>query len=225
MNDYETSHNEVPTEDIAIVYCEASGEPAQWANDLQMRQKLMRQNKNIQEHAKHLANIIGQATTKVAASFVKEAQPKGKLRAEAALHQVQRPRSASASSQRSTKSDGYDTDVEMKEAPVYQKSASKNCRADNQNRGRAMYPSDKRQTGTGQKSYSNDRYRPSSSESGKYRPSSSNRNNSKANESNQYKPKVSESDKYQRSYSSKGNREVLQRNRDRTPNKAHWKQG
>jgi hypothetical protein len=61
----------------------------------------------------------------------------------------------------------------MKEAPGNQKSASKNYHTDNQNRGRAVYSSDKRQAGTGQKSYSNDRYRPSSSESGKYRPSSS----------------------------------------------------
>ncbi len=77
----------------------------------------MRQNKNIHKHTKCLANIIGLATTQVAASFVKGAQPKSKLRAEAALHQVQMPRSASASSQRSTKSDGYDTYVEMREAP------------------------------------------------------------------------------------------------------------
>jgi hypothetical protein len=47
LNNYEMSHNELPTEDITIVYCEASGQPAQWANDLHMRQKLMRQNKNI----------------------------------------------------------------------------------------------------------------------------------------------------------------------------------
>ena len=45
VNDFETSHNEVPTEDFTIVYCEASGEPAQWANDLQLRQKAIRQNK------------------------------------------------------------------------------------------------------------------------------------------------------------------------------------
>jgi hypothetical protein len=49
VNDFETSHSEVPTEDFTIVYCEASGEPAQWANDLQLRQKAMRQNKNLQE--------------------------------------------------------------------------------------------------------------------------------------------------------------------------------
>ncbi len=55
VNDFETSHSEVPTEDFTIVYCEASGEPAQWANDLQLRQKAMRQNKNLQEHTKHLA--------------------------------------------------------------------------------------------------------------------------------------------------------------------------
>jgi hypothetical protein len=83
-------------EDIAIVYCEASGKPAQWTNNLHKRQKLMMQNKNIHEHTKHLANIIGQATTQVAASFVKGAQPKNKLREEAVLHQVQRPNSASA---------------------------------------------------------------------------------------------------------------------------------
>ncbi len=200
VHDYETSHNEVPTEDIAIVYCEASGEPAQWANDLQMRQKLMRQNRNIQEHTKHLANIIGQATTKVAASFVKGAQPKNKMRAEAALHQVQRPRSASASSQRSTRSDGYDTDVEMKEAQGYQKSASKNYRADNQSRGRQMNPSNNGQNREGQRPYSGDRYRPSSTDSGRYRPNSGDRSNVKASESNQYKPKMGENGN-RRSYS------------------------
>jgi hypothetical protein len=99
--------------------------------------KFIRQNKNILEHTKNLANIIGQATTQVAALFVKGAQPKIKLRAEAALRQVQRPRSSSASSQRSAKSDGYDTDVEMKEMSSNTKSISKNYRMDNQNRGRA----------------------------------------------------------------------------------------
>jgi hypothetical protein len=67
-----------------------------------------------------------------------------------------------------TKSEGYDTDVEMKEITGNQTSASISYRADNQNRGRAIYPPDKRQAGTGQKSYSSERYRPSSNESGKY---------------------------------------------------------
>jgi len=90
VNDFETSHSEVPTEDFTIVYCEASGEPAQWANDLQLRQKAMRQNKNLQEHTKHLANIIGQATTQVAASFIKGSQPKAKMK-DAILHQIKKP--------------------------------------------------------------------------------------------------------------------------------------
>jgi len=122
------------------------------------------------------------------------------MRAEAALHQVQRPRSASASSQRSTRSDGYDTDVEMKEAQGYQKSASKNYRADNQSRGRQMNPSNNGQNREGQRPYSSDRYRPSSTDSGRYRPNSSDRSNVKASESNQYKPKVGENGN-RRSYS------------------------
>ena len=52
VNDYETSHDEIPTEDTAIVYCEASGEPAKWANDLQFRQKAIKHNKHMHEHTK-----------------------------------------------------------------------------------------------------------------------------------------------------------------------------
>jgi len=137
VNDFETSHSEVPTEDFTIVYCEASGEPAQWANDLQLRQKAMRQNKNLQEHTKHLANIIGQATTQVAASFIKGSQPKTKMK-DAILHQIKKPqRSASASSYRSTKSGYGDTDTEMTEVESVQtKSVNNNHRADKQDRGR-----------------------------------------------------------------------------------------
>jgi len=161
VNDFETSHSEVPTEDFTIVYCEASGEPAQWANDLQLRQKAMRQNKNLQEHTKHLANIIGQATTQVAASFIKGSQPKAKMK-DAILHQIKKPqRSASASSYRSTKSGYGDTDTEMTEVESVQtKSVNNNHRADKQDRGRSGYKKSNNQTSqqSGQaRSYSKDR--------------------------------------------------------------------
>ena len=180
VNDFETSHNEVPTEDFTIVYCEASGEPAQWANDLQLRQKAIRQNKNLQDHSKHLANIIGQATTQVAASFIKGGnQPKNKMK-DAILHQIKKPqRSASASSYRSTKSDYGDTDTEMVDTQSAQtKNVNNNYRADKQDRGRSGYQKPKDQTSQQngrarsyskdrqQRSTSNERYRSQSKDKG-----------------------------------------------------------
>ena len=170
VNDYETSHGEVPKEDIAIVYCEASGEPAQWANDLQFRQKFMKQNKHIHEHTKHLANVIEQAT-QVAASFIKGAQPKSKMKAEAALHQTKKPqRSSSATSYRSA---AGDTDAEMTDLDTtgeIQKKPSNNYRADSKDRGRSGYNQKARDQTSQQKGqnrpYSKDRPPRSASKDG-----------------------------------------------------------
>jgi hypothetical protein len=170
VNDYETSHGEVPKEDIAIVYCEASGEPAQWANDLQFRQKFMKQNKHIHEHTKHLANVIGQAT-QVAASFIKGAQPKSKMKAEAALHQTKKlQRSSSATSYRSA---AGDTDAEMTDLDTtgeIQKKPSNNYRADSKDRGRSGYNQKARDQTSQQKGqnrpYSKDRPPRSASKDG-----------------------------------------------------------
>ena len=142
VNDYETSHDEIPTEDTAIVYCEASGEPAKWANDLQFRQKAIKHNKHMHEHTKQLAIIIGQATTQVAASFIKGPQQKNKLKTEAALHKTQKPqRSLSASSYMSNRSDREDTDVEMTDTEKRDrpKRVNKDYRADDRDRGRSGY--------------------------------------------------------------------------------------
>lgn len=139
VNDYETSHGEVPKEEITIVYCEASGEPAQWANDLQFRQKYLKQNKHMHEHTKHLANMIGQAT-QVAASFIKGAQPKAKMKAEAALHQTKKPQRSNSSS--SYRSASGDTDTEMVDLDTTQENPKKmnnNYRADSKDRGRSGY--------------------------------------------------------------------------------------
>ena len=179
VNDYETSHGEVPKEDIAIVYCEASGEPAQWANDLQFRQKLAKQNKHMHEHTKHLANVIGQAT-QVAASFIKGAQPKAKMKTEAALHQTRKPqRSSSATSYRSA---AGDTDAEMTDLDTtgeIQKKPSNNYRADSKDRGRSGYnqkAKDQTSQQQGQnRPYSKDRPPRSSSKEGNQRPYSKDR--------------------------------------------------
>ena len=205
VNDFETSHDEVPMEDIAIVYCEASGEPAKWANDLQFRQKLNKQNKHMHEHTKHLANIIGQATTQVAASFIKGAQPKNKMKSEAMLHQVKKPqRSASASSYKSTKSDRGEIDVDMTDldiTSVNTQKVYKDYRADGNERGRSGYNQQARnQTSQPQgqtRSYSNqgrpyskDRAPRSNSKEGyqrpysKDRPQTPHRSNSKDGRSN-----------------------------------------
>jgi hypothetical protein len=144
VHEFEVHHGEVPKESTATVYQAASGSPADWANDLPARQKAIRQGKNIHEHTKHLANIIGQATTQVAASFVKGQQPtRSKSKSESVLHKVKKPqRSASASSHQSDTQFGLEQDdSEMTEldTTVEQKApkVNNNYRADKTERGRS----------------------------------------------------------------------------------------
>jgi hypothetical protein len=211
VHEYETSHNQVPKNEVAIVYSVGPTNIPNWVNQLGDRQKAIKSQKHEAADIQRIANMIGQATTQVASAVVKDkTPPKGKhsQKLEKMLHSVMKPqRSSSNSSQRERNTD-VDTDTEMVDLDT-----SSHSNKSNDNRSNKNYRADKRERGRSEKKengYKSNQHRSYSGKSNRDRSSSQKSDYSKKDYQNKdkkdYKNKSTphHSSERKKSYSDKG---------------------
>ena len=146
VHEYETSHNQIPKNEVAIVYTVGPTNIPNWVNQLGDRQKAIKSQKHEATDIQKIATMIGKATTQVASAVARDKTPIGKhgKKLDKILHSVMKPkRSSSSSSQRPTTD--VDTDTEMTDLDTsktsnksYGGKSDKNYRADKNERGRSQ---------------------------------------------------------------------------------------
>ena len=202
VHEFETSHNQIPKNEVAIVYTVGTNNIPNWVNQLGDRQKAIKSQQHESTDIQKIANMIGKATTQVASAVARDKTPIGKRgkKLDKILHSVMKPnRSSSNLSQRSDTD--VDTDTEMTDLDIlkhsnksYNEKSDKNYRADKNERGRSQ---NKKYDSYNQKrSYSNQ----------------SNRDRSSSQESNYSKKEYDKKD--QRDYK---NKSTPHHSRDRKP--------
>ena len=146
VHEFETSHNQIPKNEVAIVYTVGPANIPNWVNQLGDRQKAIKSQQHEAADIQKIATMIGKATTKVASAVTRDKTPIGKhgKKLDKILHSVMKPRrSASNSSQRPATD--VDTDTEMTDLDTSKHSiksngnkSDKNHRADKYERGRSQ---------------------------------------------------------------------------------------
>ena len=146
VHEFETSHNQIPKNEVAIVYTAGTTNIPNWVNQLGDRQKAIKSQQHESVDIQKIANIIGKATTQVASAVGRDKTPIGKRgkKLDKILHSMMKPkRSSSNLSQRSDTD--VDTDTEMTDLDTsthsnksYNEKSDKNHRADKNERGRSQ---------------------------------------------------------------------------------------
>jgi len=170
VHEFETSHNQIPKNEVAIAYTVSPTNIPNWVNQLGDRQKAIKSQQHETADIQKIATMIGKATTQVASAVARDKTPIGKhgKKLDKILHSTMKPKRSSSNSSQRPATD-VDTDTEMTDLDTskhsnksYDGKSKKNYRADKNERGRSQqkksdYNNQKRSSSTqsNQSNYSN----------------------------------------------------------------------